>query len=182
MVAAMLVGMLVLHPVWMFLFPLLGWSVALERPDLHTLLMATDMTLGMTAWMRYRGHRWRPVAEMASAMYLPFVVLIGPLWVGLITGTTLFVAGHLLMLPAMLGVMLLARTSTPAIRRVPRCSRADEHQARDVSARRDERAGPPMWFSSTAPHSPRTRSTRSSPCRSSPPSGPDSAGQAVRRA
>jgi hypothetical protein len=107
MVAAMLVGMLVLHPVWMFLFPLLGWSVALERPDLHTLLMATDMTLGMTAWMRYRGHRWRPVAEMASAMYLPFVVLIGPLWAGLITGTTLFVAGHLLMLPAMLGVMLL---------------------------------------------------------------------------
>ena len=49
MVAAMLAGMLVLHPVWMFLFPLLGWSVALERPDLHTLLMATDMTLGMTA-------------------------------------------------------------------------------------------------------------------------------------
>jgi hypothetical protein len=40
-------------------------------------------------------------------MYLPFVVLFVPLWAGVITEATLFVAGHLLMLPAMLGVMLL---------------------------------------------------------------------------
>ena len=107
MVAAMLAGMLVLHPVWMLVLPLLGWSVVLERPELHTLLMATDMALGMAAWMRFRGHRWRPIAEMAASMYLPFLVLFGPLWLGAISETTSTVAGHLLMLPAMLGAMLL---------------------------------------------------------------------------
>lgn len=107
MLAAMLAGMLVLEPACMVVFPLLGWSVALSRPDLHALVMATDMILAMTAWMRFRGHRWRPIAEMAAAMYLPFVVLFLPLWTGAITATTLFVAGHVLMLLAMLGVMLL---------------------------------------------------------------------------
>ena len=80
MIAAMVVGMVVLHPVAMFLFPLLGWSSALSRPDLHVLVMATNMSIAMALWMRYRGA---------------------------ITATPLFVAGHLLMLPAMLGVMLL---------------------------------------------------------------------------
>lgn len=103
----MVVGMVVLHPVAMFLFPLLGWSSALSRPDLHVLVMATDMSIAMALWMRYRGHRWGPIAEMSGAMYLPFVVLLVPLWLGEISGATLFVAGHLLMLVAMLGVMLL---------------------------------------------------------------------------
>ncbi len=107
MVAAMAVGMIALHPVAMVVLPALGWSAALSRPDLHTLVMATTMAIGMAAWMRYRGHRWRAVVEMSGAMYLPFVVLFVPLWTGAISGTTLSVAGHLLMLPAMLGVMLL---------------------------------------------------------------------------
>jgi hypothetical protein len=107
MVAAMAVGMIALHPVAMFVLPALGWSAALSRPDLHTLVMATTMSIGMAVWMRYRAHRWRAVAEMSGAMYLPFLVLFVPLWTGAISGTTLSVAGHLLMLPAMLGVMLL---------------------------------------------------------------------------
>ncbi len=107
MVAAMVVGMVVLHPVAMFLLPVLGWSAALSRPDLHVLVMATNMAIGMGLWMRYRGHRPRSIAEMSAAMYLPFVVLLVPLWIGAIGAATLSVAGHLLMLPAMLGVMLL---------------------------------------------------------------------------
>ena len=107
MVAAMVVGMVALHPVAMFAFPLLGWSAALSRPEVHVLVMATNMSVAMALWMRYRGHRWLPIAEMTGAMYLPFVVLFLPLWGGAITATTLFIAGHLLMLPVMLGVMLL---------------------------------------------------------------------------
>jgi flagellar biosynthetic protein FliP len=107
MVAAMAVGMVVLHPVAMFLLPALGWSAALSRPDLHVLVMATTMAIGMGLWMRYRGHRRRSIVEMSAVMYLPFVVLLVPFWTGAISAATLSVAGHLLMLPAMLGVMLL---------------------------------------------------------------------------
>ncbi len=47
MVAAMVAGMAVLEPLWMLIFPLLGWSGVLERPDLHALIMATEMTITM---------------------------------------------------------------------------------------------------------------------------------------
>jgi hypothetical protein len=107
MVVAMVVGMVALEPLWDVVLPALGWSVLLERPDLHVLVMATDMTLAMSAWMAYRGHRWRPVLEMAAAMYLPFVVLLVPLWTGLISPRVLFLAGHVLMLAAMAAAMVL---------------------------------------------------------------------------
>ncbi len=120
MVVAMLVGMVLLHPVWMLVLPALGWGAALTRPNLYTLVMATSMAVAMTAWMRYRGHRWLPIAEMDAAMYLPFVVLLVPFWTGAISATTLSVAGHVLMLPAMLAVMLRRRAeySAPHARRV----------------------------------------------------------------
>jgi hypothetical protein len=69
--------------------------------------MATNMTIAMSAWMRYRGHRWAATAEMAAAMYLPFIVLFLPLWLALLTPTGLVVAGHVLMLAGMAAVMLL---------------------------------------------------------------------------
>ena len=65
------------------------------------------MTVAMSAWTRYRGHGWRATAEMAAAMYVPFLVLFPPLWLGVIDSGTMVVAGHVLMLAAMAGVMLL---------------------------------------------------------------------------
>lgn len=109
MVVAMVVGMVVLGPMESAALGALGWSAALDRPDLNALVMATNMTLAMSAWMRWRGHTWTPIAEMAAAMYLPFVVLFVPLWLGAISAGTLMVAGHLLMLPAMAVAMLLRR-------------------------------------------------------------------------
>jgi hypothetical protein len=38
------------------------------------LVMATDMAIGMGAWMAWRRHGWRDIAEMSAAMYLPFVI------------------------------------------------------------------------------------------------------------
>jgi hypothetical protein len=42
-----------------------------------TLVMAFSMTVPMVAWMRHRGHAWRICTEMAAAMVLPAVPLIG---------------------------------------------------------------------------------------------------------
>ena len=107
MVAAMIVGMVVLGPLWTLALDAAGAPGLLDRPELDALVMATNMTVAMSAWMRHRGHGWRATAEMAAAMYVPFVVLFPPLWMGLISAGTMLVAGHVLMLPAMAGAMLL---------------------------------------------------------------------------
>jgi hypothetical protein len=140
MVVAMLVGMFLLHPVWMVVLPALGWSAAPARPDLHTLIMATDMAVAMTVWMRYRGHRWPPIVEMDAAMYLPFVVLLVPFWTGAISGTTLNVAGHVLMLPAMLAVMRRRRAEYSAPTRGASGPPPDRHLA-DRPPHRGRRRG-----------------------------------------
>lgn len=99
MVVAMVVGMVVLAPLW--------WPLGIERVELESLVMATNMTIGMTAWMRWRGHGWRPVAEMGAAMYVPFLVLFPPYWAGSLSGDDVMMLGHGLMLVTMLGAMLL---------------------------------------------------------------------------
>jgi hypothetical protein len=100
MVVAMLAGMFLLGPLWTMAAPDLA-----GHPDLHALVMATNMTIGMAAWMRVRGHGWAGTAEMSAAMYLPFLALLVPYWTGLISGDTLLAGGHLLMVPAMLAAM-----------------------------------------------------------------------------
>ncbi len=107
MVVAMAVGMVVLHPVWTFALDVLGAAELMRNPYTGALIMATNMTVAMSAWMRFRGHRWRPVTEMGAAMYLPFLVLFVPLALGLIDEDALLLWGHVLMLPAMAGAMLL---------------------------------------------------------------------------
>ncbi|MCR6482038.1 hypothetical protein M8542_04370 [Amycolatopsis sp. OK19-0408] len=101
MVAAMLIGMVALHPLWP--------SAWLERPDVDAIVMATNMTVAMTAAMLLRRHSWPRIAEMAAAMYLPFVVLLVPFWLDALSGDTLMVAGHVLMFPLMLAAMVWRR-------------------------------------------------------------------------
>lgn len=101
MVAAMIIGMVALHPLWPA-----AW---LERPDVDALVMATNMTVAMTAAMLLRRHSWPRIAEMAAAMYLPFVVLLVPFRLGAISGGTLMIAGHVIMFPLMLAAMVWRR-------------------------------------------------------------------------
>lgn len=110
MVVAMAAGMVVLGPIRTLIVAQLGWSDLFDRPELHAVAMAADMTIAMSLWMRYRGHSWISIAEMAAVMVLPFVVLFVPLWAGALSGDTLLVAGHLLMLPAMVIAMLHRRS------------------------------------------------------------------------
>lgn len=103
MVAAMLVGMALLDPIWGAVLDLAG------RPDLVALISATDMTAAMTVWMLYWGHGRARVVEMAAAMYVPFLALIVPFWLGLLPGEHIAMGGHVLMLPAMAAAMLVHR-------------------------------------------------------------------------
>ena len=105
MVVAMLVGMAVLGSLHSLVWPSLT-----ARADVAVLVMATDMAIGMGAWMRFRGHSWRGVAEMSASMYAPFAVLLVPYWTGTLGGHDLMMWGHVLMLPAMALVMYLRPT------------------------------------------------------------------------
>ncbi len=107
MVVAMLVGMVALQPLWNMAFDAVGWSAVLARPEPMALVMATNMTIGMTAIMRWRRHSWRACAEMGAAMYLPFVVLFVPLWAGVLSADGMLLWGHVLMLFAMAGAMAI---------------------------------------------------------------------------
>src|SRR5262245_49606318 len=72
MVLAMTAGMLVLG----MARDLVGLAVPMaEHPGASYLLMATDMSIGMAAWMRFRGHGWAGTLEMCAAMYVPAVLV-----------------------------------------------------------------------------------------------------------
>ena len=101
MVAAMVVGMMLLAPLWPD-----AWTA---RPDVGALVMAANMTIGMALWMAIRRHTARQITEMSAAMCAPFVVLLVPYWFGLITGEVLMLAGHVLMFLTMLAAMLWRR-------------------------------------------------------------------------
>ena len=104
MVVAMLAGMLLLAPLWTLLWPGLP-----DRADLAAMIMATNMAIGMAAWMLVHRHSWISIVEMSAVMYVPFVVLLVPFWTGAVSGETLMIVGHVLMLPAMLAAMLRRR-------------------------------------------------------------------------
>ncbi|WP_235214957.1 hypothetical protein [Rhodococcus opacus] len=86
--------MAVFAPLWMLVGDGAGGEV-------HAVLMATSMTAGMAAWMLWRRHGWRAIAEMGSAMYPVFVVLVPLPWLGLLSDEGLMIAGHVLILPVM---------------------------------------------------------------------------------
>jgi len=106
----MLVGMVVLGAAESMLLDPIGWAELRAHPELRALVMATNMTVAMGAWMRFRGHGWAATTEMAVAMYGSFVVLFPPLWLGLLSATGLMVLGHVLMLLAMAAVLLRRRS------------------------------------------------------------------------
>jgi uncharacterized membrane protein (DUF2068 family) len=109
MVLAMAIGMFALMPLWTLAVQAAGAPHLLDRAEPMALVMATDMAIGMGAWMAWRRHGWRDIAEMSAAMYLPFVIFFPATLAGVMTSGTMMVAGHVLMLLAMLAVMLRRR-------------------------------------------------------------------------
>ena len=81
-----------------------------DAPALMLLWMGVIMTVPMVAWMRHRGHGWRPNAEMAASMLLPTFGVIGVLAAGLVDDVMVLMSiEHVVMLPSMLVAMLLRR-------------------------------------------------------------------------
>ena len=109
MVLAMAIGMFALMPLSAYALQAAGAPHLLDHAEPMALSRATDMAIGMGAWMALRRHGWRHIAEMRAAMYLPFVILFPATLAGAMTSGTMMVAGHVLMLAAMLAVMLRRR-------------------------------------------------------------------------
>jgi hypothetical protein len=105
MVVAMVAGMAALGGV----AAVAGLDTSRIRPELDMLMMALGMAIGMTVWMRHRGHGWAGVLEMDAAMFVPFIALFPLLWLDAISVDGMFGLGHVLMLPAMLTVMIRRR-------------------------------------------------------------------------
>jgi hypothetical protein len=110
MVIAMFVGMAVLGGALQGILALAGWEFPSQFPELASLVMALEMSIGMVVWMRYRGHSWVSTLEMAGAMFVPAIVLFPLLWLGFISGDSLLAIEHVAMLPLMYLVMLLRRS------------------------------------------------------------------------
>ncbi|MFI6733996.1 hypothetical protein ACIBI9_13785 [Nonomuraea sp. NPDC050451] len=103
MIVAMFAGMFALG----MLQSALGLSLSHEQqPELAYLVMAVNMSIGMAAWMRIRGHGWASTLEMCAAMFVPVVPLFPLLWLGAIDAGTMMTAAHVAMLPLMLAAML----------------------------------------------------------------------------
>ena len=110
MVAVMFLGMLALGaPAGPALAAVgSGWSqLNDDAPGLMLALMAFTMTAPMVGWMRYRGHTWRPCAEMSASMFVPTFAVIALLAAGVGDFHSLMMWEHAAMLPAMLVAMLL---------------------------------------------------------------------------
>ena len=110
MVVAMYVGMALLLP-----FDAIMGSLGVDSgdwmdtaPAASLTTMGVSMTVGMVAWMRYRGHGRLPCLEMSASMILPTIAAIGLLATGVVTDHgTLMTLEHVAMFPLMLAAMLL---------------------------------------------------------------------------
>jgi hypothetical protein len=109
MVVVMVVGMMALAPLWDWGFELAGWPEPRTFTEVHTLIMATNMTIAMSILMLVRGHSVASTAEMGAAMYVSFVVLYPPYWFGVLDAGGVMMIGHVLMFVVMLLVMLRRR-------------------------------------------------------------------------
>ena len=135
MVLAMAIGMFALMPLWTLAVQAAGAPHLLNRAEPMALVMATDMAIGMGAWMAWRRHGWRDIAEMTAAMYLPFVILFPATLTGAMTSGTMMVAAHVLMLLAMLAVMLRRRDHYGYRRPADqRASAQPSHSAESIAA------------------------------------------------
>ena len=109
MVAAMFIGMFALSKPADWLFSALGVSTSSQHPAMMLFSMGVTMTVPMVAWMRLRGHAWRPTNEMAASMLVPTFAAMALAGTGVMHGGPLMIIEHVAMLASMLIAMLLRR-------------------------------------------------------------------------
>jgi hypothetical protein len=106
MLVAMALGMLVLGGAIEGALALVGASLSDAPASLTATVMAVNMTVPMVWWMHYRGHPVRHNVEMAASMVVPTAVVIALHWLATIPSDSVMALQHVVMVPAMVGVML----------------------------------------------------------------------------
>ena len=109
MVAAMFIGMFALSMPADWIIGALGASTSSQHSAMMLFSMGATMTVAMVAWMRFRGHAWRPTNEMAASMVVPTFAAMALAGTGVMQGGPLMIIQHVAMLAGMLIVMLLRR-------------------------------------------------------------------------
>ena len=106
MLLAMFLGMAVLGGVAILAFKLAGGNFAGVSGAVQVLVMGFNMTVPMVAWMKYRGHDTSHNVEMASSMVVPSLIAAALAAAGVLGTGGALALQHVVMVPAMLGVML----------------------------------------------------------------------------
>jgi hypothetical protein len=106
MLVAMVAGMVVLGGALEGGLALAGTGLSDAPTALAAAVMAINMTVPMVWWMQYRGHPAKHSVEMAGSMVVPTAIIIATYWLGAIQSGGVMVAQHVVMIPAMVGVML----------------------------------------------------------------------------
>lgn len=106
MLVVMLIGMGVLEAFAMLAFSAAGTRVTAQPGAVRVLLMGASMTVPMVLWMRHRRHSTRRNAEMAASMVVPSLAAAVLAAAGLLGAGAALALQHVVMVPAMLGVML----------------------------------------------------------------------------
>jgi len=68
---------------------LIGTPIRQQFPELSLFLIAFNLTLPMVVWMRFRGMEWRPTLEMAGSAFAVVILLIGLVWLNLVSSSIL---------------------------------------------------------------------------------------------
>jgi hypothetical protein len=106
MMIAMFLGMGVLGFAVEGVLSLLGASLSHAPAAVMASVMAFNMTAPMAWWMRYRGHAARHNVEMSASMIVPTALVIVLHWLGAVGADSVLLIQHVVMIPAMVGVML----------------------------------------------------------------------------
>ena len=106
MLLVMFVGMGVFSGLAALAFALGGSSVGDQSGAFRVTLMGVTMTVPMVLWMAWRGHPAARNVEMAAAMLAPTFLAAALVWWGTFDVMMGLTVQHVIMIPAMLGVML----------------------------------------------------------------------------
>ena len=106
MLLAMLIGMIGLGGASELVFAAAGSSLTDASGTVQVLLMGFNMTVPMVAWMSYRGHPRTHNTEMAASMIVPTLAAAALAAAGGLSAGGALAVQHVVMVPAMLGVML----------------------------------------------------------------------------
>lgn len=106
MLLVMFIGMGVCSGLAALAYGVAGSSLTDQPGEWRVILMGINMTIPMVLWMTYRGHSLGRNAEMAAAMLVPSFAAAALIRAGVVEAMGGLTIQHVVMVPAMLGVML----------------------------------------------------------------------------